>query len=258
MKINKLNLKRLLASRWVVYLIMIILLGFFWESSASSNQITRLLISSPSLIVKYFAERGSILMEATLITGLEALSGLVFATIFSFGTMIICLIWPSIMKYLIPIMVTSQVIPLIALAPFFVILLGIGIAPKIVMAALMCFFPIFVNFAQGFQSINPNVLELMHIYNAPLGFKIRKVYFPLSMSSIMAGLKISATLAVIGAIVAEFNGADVGLGKNLFLAAKRLEPELMMCSLLLSFLLGEILYWIIGGIEIWKGKWYLK
>lgn len=78
------------------------------------------------------------------------------------------------------------------------------------------------------------------------------------MPNIMTGLKIAATLAVIGAIVAEFNGAEIGLGKNLFLAAKRLEPELMMSSLFLSSLLGGLMYFIIYLIEHRFGKWYLK
>ena len=78
------------------------------------------------------------------------------------------------------------------------------------------------------------------------------------MPQIMAGLKVAATLAVIGAIVAEFNGTEIGLGKNLFLAAKRIEPELMMSSLLLSALLGGFLYLSIYLIEYIFGKWYLK
>src|SRR5690606_37333661 len=140
--------------------------------------------------------------------------------------MILCFYFPKLMDFVLPIMVTSQVIPLIVLAPFFIILMGIGLGSKIAMAALMCFFPIFVNFAQGFKAINPNIHELMHIYNADTWTRIRQVYFPLSMPSIMAGLKISATLAVIGAIVAEFAGAEVGLGRNLFISALRLEPEM--------------------------------
>ncbi len=76
------------------------------------------------------------------------------------------------------------------------------------------------------------------------------------MPSIIAGLKISATLAVIGAIVAEFNGADLGLGKNLYLSAKRLEPELMMTSLILSTIIGFLLFYIVKIIEVLKGEWY--
>jgi NitT/TauT family transport system permease protein len=95
----------------------------------------------------------------------------------------------------------------------------------------------------------------MHIYNADTKTRIKQVYFPLAMPSIMAGLKISATLAVIGAIVAEFNGAEIGLGKNLFLAAKRLEPDMMMCSLLLSTLLGVVFFGTIYFIEKNFIKW---
>jgi NitT/TauT family transport system permease protein len=98
----------------------------------------------------------------------------------------------------------------------------------------------------------------MYIYNASKTQIIYRVYFPLSTPHIISGLKIAATLAVIGAIVAEFNGTEIGLGKNLFLAAKRLEPELMMSSLILSSVLGGSLYALIYFLELRIGKWYLK
>lgn len=229
-----------------------------WQYFGSNNQTVRLLISTPVLIIKYFSEHYSELLLATKTTLLEAVAGLLIAVLFSFATMVLCFYKPKLMEFILPVMITSQVIPLIVLAPFFIILFGIGLGSKIAMAALMCFFPIFVNFAQGYKSISTNIHELMKIYNAPLSIKVRHVYFPLSMPSIMAGLKISATLAVIGAIVAEFNGADNGLGKNLFLSAKRLEPELMMASLVLSSILGAVCFYSIYLIEKRFGNWYLQ
>ena len=145
--------------------------------------------------------------------------------------------------------------PLIVLAPFFIILFGLGLSSKIAMASLMCFFPIFINFAQGYKAISRNIHELMYIYNAPLRFRIKQVYFPLSMGSIMAGLKISTTLSIIGAIVAEFSGANIGLGKNLFISALRLEPELMMSSLLLSTAIGLGLFHVIKFFETKYTNW---
>ncbi|MBK8370382.1 MAG: ABC transporter permease subunit [Saprospiraceae bacterium] len=224
----------------------------------STNQTVRLLLSSPSLVISYFGENHIALVQATKTTFIEALAGLMIATIFSFGMMILCFYFPKLMDFVLPIMITSQVVPLIVLAPFFIILMGIGLGSKIAMAALMCFFPIFVNFAQGFKAINENIHELMHIYNADILTRIKQVYFPLSMPSIMAGLKISATLAVIGAIVAEFNGAEIGLGRNLFLSAKRLEPELMMTSLLLSTLLGVTFFGVIYLLEKKFINWQLN
>lgn len=229
-----------------------------WQYFSSTNHTARLLLSSPSLVIEYFGENRTALLQATQTTFIEALAGLLIATGFSFGIMILCFYRPKLMDFVLPIMIVSQVIPLIVLAPFFIILLGIGLGSKIAMASLMCFFPIFVNFAQGYKGISQNIHELMHIYNANTWTRIRNVYFPLAMPSIMAGLKISATLAVIGAIVAEFTGAVNGLGKNLFLSAIRLEPDLMMTSLILSALLGALLFGTISIIEKRITRWNEK
>lgn len=226
----------------ILYILLSIALLIAWEYFGSNNQTARLLLSSPSLLLEYFGQNSDELMKATSTTLIEAFFGLLIATTFSFTTMILCFYFPKLMDFVLPIMITSQVIPLIVLAPFFIILMGIGISSKIAMAALMCFFPIFVNFAQGYKAISQNIHDLMHIYNASVWVRIKQVYFPLSTPSIMAGLKISATLSVIGAIVAEFAGAQYGLGKNLYISAIRLEPELMMSSLMLATLLGFMFY----------------
>ena len=242
----------------ILYILLSVLLLVAWQYFGSNSQTARLLLSSPSLVLDYFDENYASLLQATQTTLIEAVAGLLSATVFSFGIMILCFYKPNLMDFVLPIMITSQVIPLIVLAPFFIILLGIGLSSKIAMAALMCFFPIFVNFAQGYKAINQNIHELMFIYNADTWTRIRNVYFPLAMPSIVAGLKISATLAVIGAIVAEFTGAEKGLGKNLFLSAIRLEPDLMMSSLILSALLGALLFGSILIIEKRLTRWNEK
>lgn len=233
----------------IIYFLLVIVLLVTWQYFGSTNQTIRVLLSSPSLVFNYLKDNLSDMWQATAITFVEAFLGLLIATVFSFGMMIFCFYKPKLMDYILPVMITSQVVPLIVLAPFFIILFGIGISSKIAMAAIMCFFPIFVNFAQGYNSINRNIHELMHTYNASTSFKILNVYFPLSATNIFTGLRISATLSVIGAIVAEFTGTNFGLGKNLFMSAIRLEPELMMSSLIMSSLLGFLLYFIIVLIE---------
>lgn len=238
------------------YVILSLFLLGLWEYQAQQSNIVRLLISSPSLVIDYFIQNTSILLRATWVTFYEAMIGLLLAVVFSFTMMTLCFYHEWFMNYILPVMVISQVIPLITLAPLFIILFGIGATAKIMMAAVLCFFPIFVSFANGVRLINKNIHELFYLYDASKTQKIRFVYFPLAMPSIMAGLKVSATLAVIGAIVAEFNGAQIGLGKNLFLAAKRLEPDLMMASLLLSSALGGLMFCSIYLIEKQFGKWY--
>lgn len=240
------------------YLLLGVALIILWEYFASASGTVRLYISSPSLVIGYFLENWVVLIRALLITSVEAIVGLVLATVLSFAIMCLGFAKPKFLEFLLPIMVTSQVIPLIVLAPFFILLFGLGMTSKIMMAAAISFFAIFINFNQGYRTISLNIHELMLIYNAPLAFRIMKVYFPLSMPSIMAGLKVSATLAVIGAIVAEFTGAKIGIGKNLFVSAIRLEPDMMMTSLILAALLGLLLYGIINYIDRKYGYWYQK
>ena len=241
--------------RRIIYIGLIIALLILWQYFGSTNQTVRLLLSSPSLVFDYLGNNLYDMWDATRTTFIEAFLGLLIATTFSFGIMILCFYKPKLMDFVLPIMVTSQVIPLIVLAPFFIILFGFGLSSKIAMAAVISFFPIFVNFAQGYKSIDSNIHDLMHINNAPLNFRIYNVYFPLSMGSIMAGIKISSTLSIIGAIVAEFSGAERGLGKNLYISAIRLEPDLMMSSLLLSIFIGLFFYSIPLVIEKKLIKW---
>ena len=242
--------------RSILYIAGSLLLLLLWEYLGSNYQTVRLLASSPSLVFEYFIENRESLLMATYTTFLEAFAGLLLATFFSFLMMIICFWQPKFMEFILPIMITSQVVPIIVLAPFFIILLGFGMISKIAMAAVISFFPIFVNFAQGYKTINSRIHEFMDIHNASLTFRIKRVYFPLSLPSIMAGLKVSATLAVIGAIVAEFVGAPIGLGKNLFISAIRLEPDLMMSSLILSTFIGLGMFGSVIGIEKKLGVWY--
>ncbi len=243
--------------RLFLYLLILVIFIFIWELLGSQSVTVRLLISSPTLVLNYTILNFSILAQATFTTFYEAMIGLILAVFLSFGLIVLCIYFPKLMDFILPVMVFSQVIPLVTLAPLFIILFGLGVSSKIAMASLMCFFPVFINFSTGVRTISINILELLFIYKATTSYKIVHVYFPLSLPHLMSGLKISATLSVIGAIVAEFNGADYGLGRNLFLAARNLEPELMMSSLFFSTVLGIISFGIILLIERNLGKWYL-
>ena len=221
------------------------LLLLIWEFAARGTD-AELFISFPSKIVAFLVKNISFLLQSTAVTLVESLIGLIIATLFSF----------ALMDIVLPLSVTSQVIPLITLAPLFALIFDIGLTAKIMMAALLCFFPIFINFANGVNLIPKSITELMQIYNISTTQKIIKFYFPLSLPSIMQGLKVSSTLAVIGAIMAEFCGAKIGLGKNLYLATKRLNPELIMSSIVLSAVLGGLLYVLVVLIENKLGYWY--
>jgi len=245
--------------RWVYlsYLGIGMLLIPLWEMASRTSNSVRLLISSPLRILDFLAVNAGELIHATGITFLEASLGLILATGVSLGAIILGFYFSGFLRFVLPAMVSSQVIPLIVLAPFFVIAFGIGISSKVAMAAVLCFFPTFVGLAQGYRLIPQNVHDLLDVYDAPRTFRVVRVYLPLSIPSGMAGMKVSATLSVIGAIVAEFTGSEVGLGRNLFLSTIRLQPDLMMASLLGSAILGAAMYGSVHFIERSLGGWYL-
>ena len=239
------------------YLAIALILVPIWEMAARSSPRVRLLLSSPGRILEFSQSHSADLFHATLITGGEALAGMVLATVVSLLLIVIGMYFPRFLAFVLPATIASQVIPLIVLAPFFVIAFGIGMTSKVAMAAVLCFFPTFIGFSQGFRLISRETHDLLDVYDAKRTFRIYRVYLPLSLPSGMAGLKVSATLSVIGAIVAEFTGAEAGLGRNLFLSTIRLNPDLMMASLLAAAALGAVMFGLVHLAERILGKWYL-
>lgn len=242
----------------IIYFILFVLLLFWWQYATVGNNNLRLLISNPVQSFQYFQTHSSNIFNAVFYTATESFLGFLIAILFSFILVFICLLNRKLFEFILPLMIVSQVIPIVTLAPLFIVLLGIGLKSKIAMATLMCFFPIFINLATGVNSIEKNHQNLFDMYNASRFVKIKKLFFPLATPYIFSGLKISSTLAVVGAIVAEFNGAEIGLGKNLFLAAKRLDAELMINSIFFSCLLGGLFYLTVFLLEKRIGKWYIN
>lgn len=241
--------------KFVVFLAIIAVI-VIWELVASHIASVKFFISSPSATFIYAYENYNNILASTLITSIETLSGFVLAAIFSFTIMLFCLFFPKLLNIVLPFFIASQVLPIITLAPLFIILFGMGILSKIAMVVLMCFFPIFINFSAGVMSISENTNELLYVYNTKKLFKIFKVIIPLSTPNIFVGLKVSTTMAVMGAIVAEFMGARDGLGKNLYLAPKNSLPELMIISIILTTILGWFLFRSIVLLENKIGNWY--
>lgn len=234
----------------------VVVLLFVWEKAASISPDLNFFISRPSACFEFAFSHLESLFVSTLITATEAVTGFVLALILSMVFMFICLYWPKIMKVVLPIFVSSQILPMITLSPLFIILFGMGLLSKIAMVVLMCFFPIFINLAAGVAAIPQNILDLLYLYNTGRTFRIFRILVPLSLPQGFVGLRVSTTMAIMGAVVAEFMGARDGLGKNLYLAPKSSQPQLMVCSTVLIILLGFAFYKLITTLEISICKWH--
>lgn len=227
-----------------------------WEWSARSSVSVRLLISSPTLIVEHVQDHAAQVLWSFAYTGLEATLGLVFATAVGVGFGVLLIYWPRLARITYPWLVGSQIIPFVCLAPLVILVFGVGQSGKVFLSALMAFFPILANLVAGIKSIPRPPLELMKMMNASKYMVARHVIVPFSLNHFFAGLRVAAPFSVIGAIVAEFNGADIGIGKDIFIAAKRLEPEVMMVGILSGAVLSALIYLVVLGFERSLGPWY--
>ncbi len=244
------------ALRWGVYLAGAVLLGLLWEWLAAQNITFRLLLSSPKHVVIYLTANGRMMSSATFTTLLESLLGLASALTLCSILGVVFVLRPPVLKWLLPLLYLSQVVPIITIAPLAIILLGSGLSSKVVMVLLVCFFPLLISFITAITLVPKQYVDLLLVYGTSRPKQLRHLYLPLALPHIMSGLRVTATLSVIGAVVAEFSGAEAGLGKNLFLACKRLEPDLMLSSLACTFgtsalLLGTIVL-LERRIKWWK------
>jgi NitT/TauT family transport system permease protein len=233
-----------------------VLLIVAWELGARSSVTFRLLLSSPSLILIHIRDHAPETFWSFAYTGWEAAAGLIFATAVGIGFGILLIYLPRMARVTYPWLVGSQIIPFVCLAPLVILVFGVGQGGKIFLSALMAFFPILANLVAGIKSIPRPPLELMRMMNASRYMIARHVVVPFSLNHFFAGLRVAAPFSVIGAIVAEFNGADVGIGKDIFIAAKRLEPEVMMVGIISGAVLSALIYLVVLGFERSLGSWY--
>ena len=148
-----------------------------------------------------------------------------------------------------PYVIVSNAVPIIAIVPLLNIWLGFGIATKIVIAAIITFFPIVTNTTRGLKAADTRILDLMHSINATRRQVFLKVQLPSALAFIFAGFKIAASLSLVGAVVGEFYGADRGLGYLVITAATQLRTDLLFVAILVLALIGITTFSFFGWLE---------
>ena len=215
----------------------------------SLNATVNFFISSPWDTVQYAGANAEGLVTALGVTLVEATCGLIVAVTASFGFAVLCTLRPFLLRPARAGFVVTQVLPIITLAPFFIAVLGMGVLSKVAMVAIMCFFPVFMNLMKGIEQTRAMADGFLSLYAAPMRIRLVRIYLPLALPSAFVGIKIATTMAVLGAIVAEFLGAYYGLGKNLYSAPKNANAELMMVSAILTAAMGAAIFRIAELME---------
>ncbi len=249
-------LRRILDSGVVRPVLFIAGLFVFWEAVIDIFRIPPYLIPAPLAVVKQLVAEWPRLLSESLVTTYATLGG--FALSIAFGIPIAVWIAYSrtVESYVYPLLVFSQSVPKIAIAPLFVVWFGFGIIPKIIAAFMLGFFPVVVSTVAGFKSVEPDMLDLARSMKASRLQTFLHISLPQALPSIFAGLKVSVTLAVVGAVVGEFVGSNSGIGYLLQIANGNFDLPLMFAALTVLSLIGVLLFVAIDIIERLMIPWH--
>jgi len=214
------------------------------------------LLPPPSAVWKVLTGNPQILMAQAIPTTIEVVAGFVIAT--AVGVLLAIAITFSVMvrEALYPNIVMFQVIPKIALAPLFIVWLGVGSRSCIVVAVFIAFFPVVVSSATGLVSVKPDVLQLCRSLTATQWQMFRLARFPYAMPYIFAGMKVAVTMAIIGVVVGEFITAQAGLGYIIMFASSAGETATVLAAIVVLCAIGLVLYGLVGIGELLVGRWY--
>lgn len=247
---------RHLNASWLKPLFFLVFLVVLWDLSIRVFKIPPYQVPAPQdVIVTLWQEWPKLLAEAWPTT-IATIWGFLLSAAFGIPVAMLIAGSRTVESYIYPLLVFSQSIPKIAIAPLFVVWFGFGMFPKVLSAFLLGFFPVVVSAVQGFKSVEPDMLDLARAMEASRMQVFRMVSFPHALPSIFAGLKVSITLAVVGAVVGEFVGSNSGIGFVLQRSIGNFELPTMFAALVILALIGVVLFWILDTIERLMIPWH--
>ena len=226
-----------------------------WQAIVSGFGVPTYIAPSPIQVLEVFVEQGDILWLNFWPTLMEAASGFIVGNTVAAGLAVWFVHSQLAERAFYPIAVFVNTIPIIAVAPILVLLLGNGYAPKIVIAALICFFPTLVNMVRGLKAVSPQMLELMRVLSASGREVLFKIRLQSSLPFLFAALKIASTTCVIGAIVGEWIGSNYGLGSLIIEATYNFRAPLLYATVILGAGMAVAAFTIVTLVERRVLKW---
>ncbi|MFJ6562370.1 ABC transporter permease [Streptomyces sp. NPDC091412] len=240
---------------WRPFALLLVCLVAWWAVSAA-DLVESYLVPSPGATLDLMATKSGYLWHHSWVTTYETLLGFVIAVGVGVLAAVAMVYSSTVERTLYPILLFAQVIPKIAIAPLFVVWLGFGIAPKILIAVLIAFFPVVISMVTGLKSVDPEMIQLSQTMGASALQTFAKIRFPASFPHLFSGLKVAVTLAVTGAVVGEFVGANEGLGYVILQANGNLDTPMLFAGLLVMSLIGVVLFVIVEIAEKLLLPWH--
>jgi len=220
-----------------------------WEVGVRAFKVPPFLAPPPSMLVGTFVEHSNLILYNTWRTTIEILLGYFASILIGVPLAFGIFMWPSFARTVLPLLISSQAIPKVAIAPLLLVWFGFGLFPKVLVAFLIAFFPVVISTAVGLSSIEPEKIYLARSMGLSATATFFKIRLPNALPSIFAGLKISITLAVVGAVVGEFVGGEAGLGYMLMVANGSMDTPLLFAGLIALTVQGVVLYALVEWAE---------
>lgn len=213
-----------------------------WELAVWASGVPPYILPPPSRVLATLWQEGPLLAEHGLITLIEILLGMAIGAALGAAAALSLALLPPLRRWLEPVLVASQAIPVFALAPLLVLWLGYGIGSKVAMAVLIIFFPVATAFFDGLRRTDPGWLELARVMDAKPLRVLFAIRVPAALPALGSGLRVAAAVAPIGAVIGEWVGASRGLGYLMLHANARLRVDLVFAALSVLALLAVALF----------------
>ena len=234
---------------WAAPLALLVGMVTFWEIAVRATDTPAWLLPAPSDVGWSLVADREILLPNALVTFTEVLLGFAFAVVSGIAFGVAIYYSSTLDRLLYPIIIASQTVPIPALAPLLLVWFGYGLLPKVLVTALVGFFPIVVNTVEGLRSTDPDVVNLLRSFGASRGKVFRLAEFPSSLPFVFAGARVAIAICVIGAVFGELVGAKAGLGYLITRAIAQFETPRLVAAIVLLSAMGTGLFAVVGFVE---------
>ncbi|BCH20484.1 ABC transporter permease [Mesorhizobium sp. L-8-3] len=226
-----------------------------WQLVVTLFGVPSYLVPAPTDVAGALAQDRALLLAAAGPTILEAFLGFLLGNTVALLVAVSFVYNKVVEEMFYPVAILVKTIPIVAIAPVLKIILGNGIEPKIVIAALICFFPTLVNSVRGFRAVNPQLLELMHVLSASRTEVFLRIRIYSALPYVFSALKISVTMCVLGAIVGEWIGANQGIGYLLLQSMFDFNAPRLFAAILTASIIAIAGFAIVSMLEKWIIRW---
>ncbi|WP_420494386.1 ABC transporter permease [Macrococcus psychrotolerans] len=241
--------------KYVKFFLFFIVLLCFWELLVRLLQVDAYTLPAPSVIFISFFNDFNTYHVHLYPTLLLVILGIICSVLCGITVAVLLRLIPGLHEYVYPLLIMSQNVPVIVIAPLLVIWFGFGILPKLIVITLVCFFPITVSLLEGFNETDKELEKYMKMMGATRLERFKKLEWPNSMPYFFNGLKIAGTYSVMGAIISEWLGSDKGLGKFMLIAQRAFQVDQVFVAIVWIIIFAMVIYLVIYIIQRIVLRW---